>query len=153
MMTIREAQSEEFEKIAKFYRANGYRSDIGQNDVFMMVEDVGALLGVARLCEEDNVLVLRGMQVAKGMSGKGIGTALLNSIAPVVGERTCFCVPYRNLVSFYSQIGFVEIDVSESPAFLRARSEEYKRRFDLDVVIMRRPGSRRVNQEVEGSAT
>jgi N-acetylglutamate synthase-like GNAT family acetyltransferase len=138
-MEIRKAQPEEYEKIARFYVDTGYTPAIRQEDDFWLAEDSGKLVGVARLCREEDVLVLRGMQVVGGMQRKGIGTALLNAITPFVGENECFCIPYQDLVSFYGQTGFVEVDVEDCPRFLADRASDYNRKFDRGVVIMRKP--------------
>jgi GNAT superfamily N-acetyltransferase len=79
------------------------------------------------------------MQVTLRMQRKGVGTLILNAIIPFLDGKECFCVSYRGLVSFYKQIGFVEVDASECPAFLEDRVADYRRKLDEDVVIMRKP--------------
>lgn len=143
-MKIRKARADEFERISSFYNETGYTPVIRQADDFWVAEDSGVLLGVARLCKEKEILVLRGMQVAKEMQRKGIGTALLRAITPFVGEKECFCIPYRDLISFYHQTGFVEVDVAECPEFLVDRANDYRRELDRDVVIMRKTKSGRM---------
>ncbi len=148
-MKIRKARPDEFEKISSFYVETGYSAVIRREDDFWVAEDSGVLLGVARLCKEEDVLVLRGMQVATGMQRKGIGTALLRAVTPFVGDKECFCIPYQDLVSFYRQTGFVEVDVAECPSFLVDRAVDYMKKLDRDVVIMRKPGAEQTETDVK----
>jgi N-acetylglutamate synthase-like GNAT family acetyltransferase len=105
-----------------------------------MAENQGVLCAAVRLCEEHGVLLLRGMRVCEGLRRQGIGTRLLQTIEPIVGERQCFSIPHRYLRSFYGRTGFVEIEEGAAPAFLGERCAEYRRKHGRDVIIMRRPG-------------
>jgi len=145
MVVTREAYPGEFERIAAFYRDTGYTPPISPADVIVVaeaaeVENEGALCGAVRLCDEHSVLVLRGMRVCEDMRGQGIGTRLLQAVEPVIGARECFCIPHRYLRSFYGQIGFVEIQPTDPPEFLRERWATYRREYGLDVILMRRRG-------------
>jgi N-acetylglutamate synthase-like GNAT family acetyltransferase len=139
MLVTRKAHPEESERIVAFYRDNDYRPAISPADVIVVAEHEGVLCGAVRLCREHGVLVLRGMRVSEVMRGQGIGTGLLQAVAPVIGARECFCIPHRHLCSFYGRAGFVEIEATEAPAFLCERCAAYRRAYGLDVVIMRRP--------------
>ena len=141
MFIARRAYPAEFERITAFYRDNAYRPTIRPTDTIVVSENEGVLCGAVRLCEENGVLVLRGMRVSKGMQRRGIGTRLLRAVEPLIGERECFCIPHRYLRSFYGRISFEEIDLAEAPAFLRQRRARYRREHGLDVIIMRRSGA------------
>ena len=138
-MEIRKARPKDFDNIARFYRETGYTPEIHCEDDFWVAKDMGELLGVARLCEENGFLVLRGMQVATEKQRTGIGTALLNIITSYTGSRECYCIPYQELVSFYNQGGFIEVDPAGCPAFLADRAARYRRKLDREVVIMLKP--------------
>ncbi len=143
MVVTREACPGDFERLAAFYRDNGYAPPISPADVIVVAEvagNEGALCGAVRLCDERGVLVLRGMRVCEDMRRQGIGTRLLHAVEPVIGARECFCIPHRYLRSFYGQIGFVDIEPTDPPEFLRERWARYRREYGLDVVLMRRPG-------------
>jgi GNAT superfamily N-acetyltransferase len=92
LVTTRLACVEDFERVAAFYRDNDYRPSVSPADIFILAERDGVLCGVARLCEEEGVLVLRGMRVAAGVQRQGIGTRLLLHL-PSPPER--FLRPYR----------------------------------------------------------
>lgn len=140
MVGTREAYPGEFERIAAFYRDNGYGPAISPADVIVVAENEGALCGAVRMCDEHGVLVLRGLRVCDGMRRQGVGTRLLQAVETVIGARECFCIAHRYLHSFYGRGGFVEIEPTEAPAFLRERWATYGREYDLDVIVMRRPG-------------
>jgi N-acetylglutamate synthase-like GNAT family acetyltransferase len=139
IVAIRRACSEEIERIVTFYHHdNDYKPTIGPSDVIIVAENKEVLCGVVRLCKENEVLVLRGMRVGDGMRKQGIGTGLLEAVEAVINERECFCIPHRYLCSFYGHIGFRKIETSEAPSFLRERCAEYRHKYGLDVIIMRR---------------
>lgn len=138
MAQIRTAQPQEFEQVATFYRSHNYLPEIDRADLFVVAERDGALCGAVRLCEECDVLVLRGMRVAQAVQRRGIGTQLLETVAALIGGRDCYCVPHRYLWRFYAQIGFEEIEPCRAPPFLQQRWTEYQREYNLDVIIMHR---------------
>jgi N-acetylglutamate synthase-like GNAT family acetyltransferase len=151
MVVTREAYPGEFERIAAFYRHNNYTPAINPADVIVVAEvaeneNESALCGAVRMCDEHSVLVLRGMRVCEGMRRQGIGTRLLQAVEPVIGGRECFCIAHRYLRSFYGRIGFVEIEPTEAPPFLRERWAAYGREYGLDVIVMRRPGGAKVSR-------
>lgn len=138
MIHVRRARPEESERVAAFYRAEGYAAAVRPWDAPIIAEADGELCGVFRLCIENDVLVLRGMRIREDVRRQGIGTRMLRASVPIIGERDCFCIPYRHLCDFYGQIGFLEIDHAEAPPFLHERCAAYVRR-GLDAIIMHRP--------------
>ncbi|MBN1312754.1 MAG: GNAT family N-acetyltransferase [Anaerolineae bacterium] len=148
MVTTREAWPEEFDRVVEFYRLIGYEAIINQKDAIVVSEEGGELCGAARLCLERGILVLRGVRVREEYQRQGIGTQLLRALVPVIRGRECFCIPHRYLRSFYGQIGFVEVDPAAAPPFLAERHVEYRSGGGLDVIIMRRPSTREI-QEIE----
>src|ERR1051326_3107574 len=87
-------------------------------DRFFISEMDGELVGVVRLALEEGALVLRGMRVRADMQRRGIGTRLLADVVAALGSQKCYCIPYRWLISFYAQAGFVEVARDEVPPFL-----------------------------------
>jgi N-acetylglutamate synthase-like GNAT family acetyltransferase len=138
MVTARKARAEEFERVAAFYRDNGYEPGISPSDIIVVAESGGVLYGAVRICQEHDVLVLRGMRVGESMRRQGIGTRLLRAVESLIGARECFCIPHRYLRPFYGRIGFVEIGATAAPRFLRERCAAYRRDYGLDVIVMRR---------------
>jgi N-acetylglutamate synthase-like GNAT family acetyltransferase len=139
-LTQRTAERGELERIASFYLENGYDSPLDDEDTFLVVEDGGHIVAALRLCHEQGVIVLRGMQVRQDCQRRGIGSTLLRYAASVLGENHCYCIPYSYLERFYEGVGFVRIDPLEAPAFLRERWSTYMGKLGLDVILMRRAG-------------
>jgi N-acetylglutamate synthase-like GNAT family acetyltransferase len=152
MVTTREAWPEEFDLVVEFYRSTGYDAIISQKDAIVIAEDNEMLCGAVRLCTERGILVLRGVRVKEGYQRQGVGTQLLRALVPVIRGRECFCIPYRYLRSFLGQIGFVEVDPVAAPPFLAERHAEYRSEGGLDVIIMRRPSTREIQDIMDASA-
>jgi GNAT superfamily N-acetyltransferase len=85
------------------------------------------------------VTVLRGMRVHRDLRRSGIGRQLLDHLDQVLGNTTCYCIPFAWLTGFYGAIGFVQIETPAAPAFLSERYAVYVEQ-GLNMIIMRRPG-------------
>lgn len=120
MVRTMKAHTDEMGRIAAFYRANEYRPTIRPTDVIVIAKNDGKFCGAVRLCEENSRLVLRGMRVSARMRRQGIGTQLLETAELFIGDREYFCISHHYLQSLYGRKGFVVIDESEAPSFLRA---------------------------------
>jgi N-acetylglutamate synthase-like GNAT family acetyltransferase len=144
-MVTRRAHRDEIQRIVAFYRSFDYTPSIGPEDVLVIAELDDSLCGVVRLCQEQGVLVLRGMRVRQDVRRQGIGTRLLQAAKPLIGEQECFCIPHRTLCEFYGRIGFVAIAASQAPGFLQERLARYRAEYGLDVIVMRRSSRVRAN--------
>src|SRR5262245_28690593 len=126
-IVVRIATIEDFERVNAYYANNGSSARVS-GDQQVIVAEVGSdLIGVVRLCIENDLLVLRTMRVSGPHQRKGIGTCMLKTLEPLI-HRTCFCLPYAHLIGFYGQIGFVEIATNDATFHLRDRLAEYKTR-------------------------
>ncbi|WP_299413793.1 GNAT family N-acetyltransferase [Acaryochloris sp. IP29b_bin.148] len=137
MITLHQAKRQDLEKIKTFYRHCGYSGGLKPEDWILMAGSNSQLVGVVRLCLEQNVLVLRGMQVLQVFQRQGIGKQLLQACTEQLENRTCYCIPWTHLRSFYRQGGFAEVSATEAPDFLQERFEGYLER-GMKVSIMRR---------------
>ena len=125
----------------EFYAERQYRGGIGPEDMVLLAERDGDLVGIVRLAPEEGVTMLRGMQVHPSVQRQGIGKQLLAAVARVLGTQACFCIPYAHLVDFYGGIGFAPIAPANAPPFLRLRLEGYQRRADgKEYLLMYREG-------------
>jgi predicted N-acetyltransferase YhbS len=118
----------------------GYTCGIKDLDVVIVGRQRQDVVGAVRLCNEKGVLVMRGMYVAEALRGSGIGKSLLYSASKEIGNRECWCVPYRHLSDFYSTAGFAECSPSEAPTFLAERNRNYIA-AGMDVILMKRSKS------------
>jgi N-acetylglutamate synthase-like GNAT family acetyltransferase len=126
----------EIERVKAFYEVSAYSQPLDSSDSILVAETGDDILAALRLCHEHGTLVLRAMRVHPDKLRRGIGTDLLRYAANVIGNEICYCIPYKYLTSFYSQIGFVEIPVDRAPKFLGNRLKLYQRKLNLDVILM-----------------
>jgi GNAT superfamily N-acetyltransferase len=123
-------------RVEGFYREADYSAGVNPSDRLVIAEADNTLLGSCRLCDEQGVLVLRGMRVKQEAQRQGIGTEMLRSAEKIMAGRACYCIPYRYLSSFYAHVGFKEIAPHQAPEFLRHRLKQYRQTLRLDVIIM-----------------
>ena len=126
--------------IARLYAEAGYGAAPGADDTVIVAKLGATLVGVVRLCPEDGVTVLRGMQVSKAYQGQGIGARLLAACAPHMAKTETFCLPYIHLQNFYAAAGFARVHGPGLPGFLANRLAAYRGRGQ-DVMAMRRPAA------------
>jgi N-acetylglutamate synthase-like GNAT family acetyltransferase len=134
---VRNMSSNSRQDVIAFVRREGYRQPIGEADRFFTSERDGEIVGAVRLSRERGVLVLRGMRVRADMRRRGIGRRLLAQVVAAIGGETCYCIPYRWLISFYTEAGFSEVKPEDVPPLLAQRHAKYVR-VGLDVVVMGR---------------
>ena len=138
------ANKDELQAAQQFYELRGYGgAAIVPSDFVVLTKHNGEIVGVGRLCEEQDLLWLRGMQVKPAFQRRGVGTRILQRLNLEIGGRWCCCLPYDHLVNFYRQAGF-ELVVKNLPAPLGARLASYHAR-GLRVVAMVRSAQARPN--------
>ena len=134
-MTIHSSKASEIGGLANFYRISGYGGSVAPEDRVVYATQEDRIIGAGRLCEQEGVLVLRGMRVLKEYRGRGVGSAILDSLVRAGSSRERYCIPYSNLRHFYAAKGFEEIKPLEAPNFICKRFRCYRAR-GLDVIIM-----------------
>jgi GNAT superfamily N-acetyltransferase len=142
-MEISEAARSELGDVANLYAEAGYGAAIDPADTVIVAKIRGELVGAVRLCTEEGVTVLRGMQIRGAFQRQGIGSRLLAACRPFLETRQAFCLPYAHLVTFYAAAGFEVAAATALPGFLMRRQHAYNAQ-GKNVVAMRRdrpPGS------------
>ncbi|GAB4545727.1 MAG: hypothetical protein Tsb0014_40000 [Pleurocapsa sp.] len=124
-----------FKDLRVFYQKCGYGGGVKQEDLVFIAQIDSQLVGAVRLCTEMNVLVLRGMQVLPEFQYQRIGTQLLQYCDRYFTEKSCYCLPWRHLRSFYEQIGFELISPAKLPEFLNQRFQRYLAQ-EMNVIAM-----------------
>ena len=137
MIDIGIAQESDLPQIEELYAAAGYGGGVNDNDKIIVACIGSQVVGVVRLCPEEGVTVLRGMQIAHALQRKGIGAGLLRACAGYLDGATSYCLPYSHLTQFYGAASFEVIGAEDIPRFLAARLSSYLSRGQ-DVVAMRR---------------
>ena len=139
------ANKDELIAAQQFYESRGYGgAAITPSDFVVLAKEQDRIVGVGRLCQEQDLLWLRGMQVEPRLQGQGIGMKILQRLDQEIGHRWCCCLPYDHLVKFYAQAGF-ELISNNLPAPLDTRLTSYLSR-GLRVVAMVRPAQSRPNK-------
>jgi len=124
----------ELSQAQRFYQSRGYGGAAIVSSDHVVVARAGAcIVGVGRLCREDGLLWLRGMQIEPRYQRRGLGSMILRQLEHAIGDRWCCCLPYGHLVGFYRQ-GF-EPAAGDLPPALGARLGNYRAR-GLDVLAM-----------------
>lgn len=109
----------------RFYESCGYRgAAIAPSDFVVLAMQYDELVGIGRLCQEQELLWLRGMQIDPRCQRRGIGTRILRRLGQEIGNRWCCCLPCSHLVDFYRSAGFEQAE-DHLPAALEARLRNY----------------------------
>jgi len=134
------ANADELPAAQAFYESRGYGgAAIEASDFVVLAKRQERIVGVGRLCQEQDLLWLRGMQVEPQSQRLGVGTRILHTLGQEIGGRRCCCLPYSHLVGFYQQADFQQARNHLPPA-LAARLASYVSRR-LQVVAMVRPAA------------
>jgi len=134
-ITLNWALSQEYDQVRALYKTCGYGGGLIDSDRVVVAGD-GKIVAAVRICRENDVLILRGMQVKQEYQRKGIGLAMLRFLQNQMDMSGCFCLPYKHLVNFYAQIGFEEISPKDAPSFLAGRLEKYRGNGNREITIM-----------------
>jgi len=133
------ASLEDLPRVRRFYDGWRYRGEVRPEDIVLIAEQDGAIIGAVRLAPEHGTTVLRGMRVQPGSQRQGIGTRLLASAGAEL-KGPCYCIPYAHLTGFYGHIGFRVLDPASAPDFLAERLAAYRAREDgNEYLLMHRP--------------
>jgi len=125
-LRIEQAKSPDTENVSRHYGICKYGGNASEESTITFVGKTGkTIVGALRLAKEDGYLVLRAMQVLPILRCMGIGSKMLQSIAPILGCEKIYCLPYRHLVDFYGKIGFKTADEATLPEFLNLRLKKY----------------------------
>ena len=134
---IEMAKTTDLAAVQSFYTSVRYGGGVHPNDRLLVSRVEKSIVAAVRLCTEGGTLVLRGMYVAEGRRGQGIGARILESISDVIGSSECWCIPYTHLTGFYSRIGFHMCEGEAIPPFPAERWERYTG-SGQKVVVMKR---------------
>lgn len=136
-LTIHLATSADHPAILALYDRCGYASGLAPTDELVIARNAGELVGVVRLCTEQETIVLRGMQVHPDHRRRGIGSQLLDACIVRLGDRACHCLPYDHLIGFYGGAGFQLVEAERLPPFLQDRLHRYRQSGQAVVPMLR----------------
>ena len=116
--------------IVDFYKTCDYEYHPKDSEtIITAINDHNEIVGVVRLSKEENILHLRGMQVDSKLQKQGIGTQMLQKVAELIKDDTCYLVGYPHLKNFYEKIGFKELMPPEAPTQVQERFHHAQERF------------------------
>ena len=125
-ITIKKAEGYVLQQVKRFYRDNGMRPQAAKNDDVYIVLSDSRIIAALRLCDCDEVWLLRSMCVAQDQRNRGVGSRMLHELASVLGRKPCFSFPFEHLKAFYLRAGFKEVDGAQVPAGIKARFMGYR---------------------------
>src|SRR6266496_5491881 len=96
MSEVTVASTSELPEVAAFYATCGYGGGISQADTVLVSRICGQLVGVVRLCPQEGVVVLRGMQVHPAFRRQGVGSRLLSACIPFLNAGRTFCLDRKS---------------------------------------------------------
>lgn len=136
-IVIQKIGSDQIAACNDFYKSVKYFHPILKTDIVITATVNSKIIGIVRLACENNLLVLRGMQVSEDFQKKGVGSLLLKELVQHIGSQECYCLPYDWLEKFYEQIGFYKIDDNQLPIILRKRLRKYRFKYPKMFVMKR----------------
>ncbi|HYG07685.1 MAG TPA: GNAT family N-acetyltransferase [Stenotrophomonas sp.] len=125
MLNIIEIDATDASVVRALYDSCGYRGTVSRTDRVIGATMGQALVGAVRLCAEEDVIVLRGMQVLPDYQRQGVGSQLLQACVRHLDAGDSYCLPYAHLAAFYGRAGFMVVQQSDLPAFLQRRLDAY----------------------------
>jgi len=134
-MIITKAKQSDLKAINEFYEKCGLLGEANKNEYILIAKNQNAIIGAIRLSNENNIYILKGLQIAENYQNQGIGVRLLNSIKEKIVNKDCFSLIFAEHQKFYNDIGFYKINKSESPAFLIERYELLKNKYKSLIIV------------------
>jgi GNAT superfamily N-acetyltransferase len=106
---IRDARSDERAWASDRYREIGFMPTAAA-DVQLVADIAGERVGLGRLVRLGaDAVELSGIWTADAARGRGVARAMVTALLDRArDEREVWCVPFADLVSFYTSFGFIE---------------------------------------------
>ena len=121
----------DLEAVQSFYDQFDYKGVISRDDTILTATEGHRIIGVVRICHEEGILVLRGMEVDPPLQRTGIGSLMLRQLDKVIGKEECWGISLGHLEKFYGQIGFHFVDTENAPLHLRERILNYRTQYKV----------------------
>lgn len=101
------------------------RPQAAKSDLVFIARQNNEVIAALRLCDNDNIWLLRSMCVAEACRGQGVGSFMLLHLNKVFSEKTVYCFPYVHLQDFYQRAGFIDIPLEAAPEMIRQQFNRY----------------------------
>ncbi|MES2344655.1 MAG: GNAT family N-acetyltransferase [Chlamydiota bacterium] len=128
---------EKYGEVQDFYNTVGYLKKIEEGDRVIGAISQNRIIGAARISIEEDIFVLRGMQIALIFQRQGVGTRILNEVNFLIERDVCWCISYQWLEDFYNRIGFKKVPESQAPLFLQERIAETRKTHPQIIMMVK----------------
>jgi N-acetylglutamate synthase-like GNAT family acetyltransferase len=126
MVIIRDGTEADVERVNDYYQSRRRSRGAKMTDFLLLAEDeVGTVVGVVMLRQEQGYVVLRGMDIRQDYRRQGLGARMLHHLEQHMRDQDCYCLPYAHLIPFYAIAGFEVADEASLPEPLRERLNEH----------------------------
>jgi len=133
---LREATESDRPEINAIYATLGFMPwDPGQDQLLVAVSG-NRIVGCGRLHRYPDAVELGGMYVHPNYRGQGIARRILKSLVDLLGDATCYCMPFDHLVHFYEQFGFARCDEGSLPAIIEEKAAYFRDVYMHPTVLM-----------------
>lgn len=119
---------ERYALIERFYRAQGYKVRIAQNECIYVVYNAAEIVAAVRLVPQiSGHFWLRNLLVAKTWRAQGVATGLMQYLLAFMQGRGCYCFALPHLQLFYEQLGF-GLQPPHCPNDIQQKYQQYRTR-------------------------
>lgn len=117
---LRPANESDRPTLNAIYASLGFMPWDPQREQLLVAEHDKRVVGCGRLHRyDDGSVELGGMYVHPDFRSHGIARSILQSLVVLLGDQTCYCIPFVHLVPFYEEYGFKRCDPSPLPASIQ----------------------------------
>jgi GNAT superfamily N-acetyltransferase len=136
-INIRYFKSCNVESVRSFYTYTAYKKGdmVKDENEIVAAYDGDKMVGVFRLCKENNIIVLRGFFILAEYQKKGIGTKMLGLFENELCDVECYLNCRNGLNQFYQKANF-EICGNNARDFLKKRVAGYNNP-ELNILVRR----------------
>ena len=143
LTTITRCQSDQDKaRLTAFFRQNKEKLAHNDFDQCYVLQQSGSMIGALKLetIKQPNCLFLRNVLVDEAHRKQGIGKRLLKHLPQIIENKSCFCLCYLPLVTFYQHCGFETVDIDKAAEIFQRRFYRYNKKAnnnrDKTVVLM-----------------
>jgi len=115
--------------VNQFYK-QVYKKGIASKDESVFILKNKEILCSAKLKTLGGQWLLTGVASAPEVRGKGYASYLIKQIL-AQQSASLYCFPYRHLVDFYVQLGFVQQQADQTPAAIQKQFSRYNHKNTL----------------------
>lgn len=124
-ISIKHSLAADIALIQNFYKKTTYKSadsTLPQDEIVAAYKH-DEVIGLYRLCHEEEICVLRGFYVLETYRANGIGTAMLQQLKSIAKGKDVYLICVKNRNGFYAKAGFKVATNNISEILLQRRNK------------------------------